>query len=97
MTNEKTNILYYYRTLSCALHHTLHCICCRMQQGGKQQNPVPEVRNNGTAIQWRDTAEEEWHDLVALNTLRGTDGKNGKDGTGTGKGTVLDKVKEQGC
>ena len=41
---------------------------------------LPEVRNNGTAIQWRDAAEEEWHDLVALNTLRGAVGENGKDG-----------------
>mgnify|MGYP002762061551 CR=1 FL=1 len=42
---------------------------------------LPEVRNNGTAIQWRYPAEEEWHDLVALSELRGAAGENGKNGT----------------
>ena len=32
---------------------------------------LPEVRNSGTAIQWRYPAEEEWRDLVALTELRG--------------------------
>ena len=41
---------------------------------------LPEVRNNGTAIQWRYPAEEEWRDLVALSELRGAAGENGKDG-----------------
>ena len=42
---------------------------------------LPEVRNNGTAIQWRYPAEEEWRDLVALTELRGAAGENGKNGT----------------
>ncbi len=42
---------------------------------------LPEVRNNGTVIQWRYPAEEEWRDLVALTELRGAAGENGKDGT----------------
>ena len=41
---------------------------------------LPEVRNNGTAIQWRYPAKEEWRDLVALTELRGVAGENGKDG-----------------
>ena len=41
---------------------------------------LPEVRNNGTAIQWRYPAEEEWRDLVALSELRGAAGENGKNG-----------------
>lgn len=41
---------------------------------------LPEVRNNGTAIQWRYPAEE-WRDLVALSELRGAAGENGKNGT----------------
>lgn len=41
---------------------------------------LPEVRNSGTAIQWRYPAEEEWRDLVALTELRGASGENGKDG-----------------
>ena len=42
---------------------------------------LPEVRNNGTALQWRYPAEEEWRDLVALTELTGAAGENGKDGT----------------
>ena len=42
---------------------------------------LPEVRNNGTAIQWRYPAEEEWRDLVSLSELRGVAGENGKNGT----------------
>ena len=40
----------------------------------------PEVRNNGTAIQWKYGDETDWHDLVALDELRGSAGENGKDG-----------------
>ena len=41
---------------------------------------LPEVRNNGSAIQWKYSSESEWHDLVALDELRGTAGENGNDG-----------------
>lgn len=47
----------------------------------KTDATLPEVRNSGTAIQWRYPAEEEWRDLVALTELRGASGENGKDGT----------------
>lgn len=46
----------------------------------KTNAALPEVRNSGTAIQWRYPAEEEWRDLVALTELRGASGENGKDG-----------------
>ena len=39
-----------------------------------------EVRNSGTAIQWKYSDETDWHDLVALDDLRGSAGENGKDG-----------------
>ena len=39
-----------------------------------------EVRNSGTAIQWKYSDETDWHDLVALDELRGAAGENGKDG-----------------
>ena len=42
---------------------------------------LPEVRNNGTAIQWKYSDEADWRDLVALSELRGAAGENGKDGT----------------
>ena len=41
---------------------------------------LPEVRNNGTAIQWKYRDEADWRDLVALDKLRGAAGENGKDG-----------------
>ena len=41
---------------------------------------LPEVRNNGTAIQWKYSDETDWHDLVALTELRGAAGEAGKDG-----------------
>ena len=42
---------------------------------------LPEVRNNGTAIQWKYSDGTDWHDLVALTELRGAAGENGKNGT----------------
>ena len=54
-----------------ALCGALLVLCSVLAAGwskaAKTGDALPEVRNNGTAIQWRDTAEEEWHDLVALN------------------------------
>lgn len=46
----------------------------------KTNAALPEVRNSGTAVQWKYPAEEEWRDLVALTELRGAAGENGKDG-----------------
>ena len=74
--------IYFITTALCLVLCIVLCIAfaavCSKAENSKAV--LPEVRNNGTAIQWRDTAEEEWHDLVALNTLRGTDGKNGTNG-----------------
>ena len=41
---------------------------------------LPEVRNSGTAVQWKYSDEADWRDLVALSELRGASGENGKDG-----------------
>ena len=72
----------YITTALCLVLCIVLCIAfaavCSKAENSKAV--LPEVRNNGTAIQWRDTAEEEWHDLVALDTLRGAVGENGKDG-----------------
>lgn len=72
--------IYCITTALCLVLCIILCIAfaavCSKAENSKAL--LPEVRNNGTAIQWRDTAEEEWHDLVALNTLRGTDGKTAK-------------------
>ncbi len=48
---------------------------------------LPEVRNNGTAIQWKYSDETDWRDLVALTELRGAAGENGKDGVNGENGT----------
>ena len=46
----------------------------------KTNAALPEVRNNGTAIQWKYSDEADWHDLVLLTELRGAAGEAGKDG-----------------
>ena len=47
----------------------------------KNDTALPEVRNNGTAIQWKYSDETDWRDLVLLTELRGAAGENGKNGT----------------
>lgn len=49
-------------------------------KAAKTGDALPEVRNNGTAIQWKYSDEADWHDLVALTELRGAAGENGTDG-----------------
>lgn len=39
-------------------------------KAAKTGDALPEVRNNGTAIQWKYSDEADWHDLVALTELR---------------------------
>ena len=34
-----------------------------------------EIRNNGTALQWRYINQNDWNDLVPLEDLKGKDGK----------------------
>ena len=49
-------------------------------KAAKTNTALPEVRNNGTAIQWKYSDEADWRDLVALTELRGAAGENGKNG-----------------
>ena len=49
-------------------------------KAAKTNAALPEVRNNGTAIQWKYSDEADWRDLVALSELRGAAGEAGKDG-----------------
>ena len=39
-----------------------------------------EIRNNGTAIQWRYVGDESWTDLVQLSSLKGEKGDKGDKG-----------------
>lgn len=47
---------------------------------------LPEVRNNGTAVQWKYRDETDWRDLVALTELTGAAGENGRDGANGSNG-----------
>ena len=61
---------------------TVLCIVFAAGCGKTEKNDtaLPEVRNNGTAIQWKYSDEADWHDLVSLTELRGAAGEAGKDG-----------------
>ena len=63
---------------------TLLALCIVLAAGwskaAKSNAALPEVRNNGTAIQWKYSDETDWHDLVALTELRGAAGEAGKNG-----------------
>ena len=56
-------------------------------KAAKTNTALPEVRNNGTAIQWKYSDETDWRDLVALTELRGAAGEAGKDGVNGENGT----------
>ena len=56
-------------------------------KAAKTDTALPEVRNNGTAIQWKYSDEADWRDLVALTELRGAAGEAGKDGADGENGT----------
>ena len=67
-----------------ALCGALLALCIVLAAGwskaAKTDAALPEVRNNGTAIQWKYSDETDWRDLVALTELRGAAGEAGKDG-----------------
>ena len=68
-----------------ALYAVLLALCivlaAKCSAAVKSAAALPEVRSDGTMIQWRCDGESEWNDLVALDTLRGTAGENGADGS----------------
>ena len=74
-----------------ALCGALLALCIVLAAGwskaAKTDTALPEVRNNGTAIQWKYRDEADWRDLVALDELRGAAGENGKDGVNGENGT----------
>ena len=74
-----------------ALCGALLALCIVLAAGwskaAKTDAALPEVRNNGTAIQWKYSDETDWHDLVALTELRGAAGEAGKDGANGENGT----------
>ena len=74
-----------------ALCAALLVLCIVLAAGwskaAKTDTALPEVRNNGTAIQWKYSDETDWRDLVALTELRGAAGEAGKDGADGENGT----------
>lgn len=68
-----------------ALCAALLVLCIVLAAGwsktAKADAVLPEVRNNGTAVQWKYRDETDWRDLVALTELTGAAGENGRDGT----------------
>lgn len=74
-----------------ALCAALLVLCIVLAAGwskaAKTDTALPEVRNNGTAIQWKYSDETDWRDLVLLTELRGAAGENGKDGVNGENGT----------
>ena len=74
-----------------ALCGALLVLCSVLAAGwskaAKTNTALPEVRNNGTAIQWKYSDETDWRDLVALTELRGAAGEAGKDGADGENGT----------
>ena len=86
-----------------ALCAALLVLCIVLAAGwskaAKTDTALPEVRNNGTAIQWKYSDETDWCDLVALTELRGAAGENGKDGANgkdgiNGKSTEVQRATE---
>ena len=74
-----------------ALCAALLVLCIVLAAGwskaAKADAVLPEVRNNGTAVQWKYRDETDWRDLVALTELRGAAGENGRDGANGENGT----------
>ena len=74
-----------------ALCGALLALCIVLAAGwskaAKTDAALPEVRNSGTAIQWKYSDEADWRDLVALSELRGAAGEAGKDGANGENGT----------
>jgi|GEM_PF-3707841 len=87
MKTEKKLLTGTLLALCTALLVLCSVLAIGWSKAAKTGDALPEVRNNGTAIQWKYSDEADWHDLVALTELRGaagengTDGKNGKDGS----------------
>lgn len=81
MKTEKKLLTGTLLALCTALLVLCSVLAIGWSKAAKTGDALPEVRNNGTAIQWKYSDEADWHDLVALTELRGADGENGKNGT----------------
>ena len=80
MKTEKKLLTGTLLALCTALLVLCSVLAIGWSKAAKIGDALPEVRNNGTAIQWKYSDEADWHDLVALTELRGAAGENGTDG-----------------
>lgn len=81
MKTEKKLLTGTLLAICTALLVLCSVLAIEWSKAAKTGDALPEVRNNGTAIQWKYSDEADWHDLVALTELRGAAGENGKNGT----------------
>ena len=81
MKTEKKLLTGTLLALCAALLVLCSVLAIEWSKAAKTGDALPEVRNNGTAIQWKYSDEADWHDLVALTELLGATGENGKNGT----------------
>ena len=87
MKTEKKLLTGTLLALCTALLVLCSVLAIGWSKAAKTGDALPEVRNNGTAIQWKYGDEADWHDLVALTELRGAAGEAGKDGADGENGT----------
>ena len=73
----RKRVLSVLLTLCMVLCLVLFAGCTQQQLSTAERT---EVRNSGTAIQWKYSDESDWHDLVTIAELTGAAGENGADG-----------------
>lgn len=73
----RKRVLSVLLALCMVLCFVLFAGCAQQQLSTAERT---EVRNSGTAIQWKYSDESDWHDLVTIAELTGAAGKNGADG-----------------
>lgn len=73
----RKRVLSVLLTLCMVLCLVLFAGCAQQQLSTAERT---EVRNSGTAIQWKYSDESDWHDLVTIAELTGAAGENGADG-----------------
>ena len=73
----RKRVLSVLLTLCMVLCLVLFAGCAQQQLSTAERT---EVRNSGTAIQWKYSDESDWHDLVTIAELTGATGENGADG-----------------
>ena len=94
MTSSKKRSIAIISVLCAALLAACGVLAVGWRRAATAAAALPQVRNDGTTIQWRYGGDENaWRDLVSVADLQGAagqngaDGKNGKDGVDGRNGT----------